>query len=46
MKTRKNISSETARKSFFNSESAGATIVAAVLLLSIIFTVLAVVRIF
>lgn len=45
MKTRKNISSETARKSFFNSESAGATIVAAVLLLSIIFTVLAVVRI-
>ncbi len=45
MKTRKNISSEKVRKSFFNSESAGATIVAAVLLLSIIFTVLAVVRI-
>jgi hypothetical protein len=45
MKTRKNISREKARKSFFNSESAGATIVAAVLLLSIIFTVLAVVRI-
>lgn len=45
MKTRKNISREKAGKSFFNSESAGATVVAAVLLLSIIFTVLAVVRI-
>lgn len=45
MKTRKNGSREKARKSLFNSESAGATVVAAVLLLSIIFTVLAVVRI-
>jgi len=44
MKTRKNISREKARKSLFDSESAGATVVAAILLLSIIFTVLAVVR--
>ena len=44
MKTRKNKSREKARKSLFNSESAGATVIAAILLLSIIFTVLAVVR--
>ena len=44
MKTRKNKSREKARKSLFNSESAGATVIAAVLLLSIIFTVLTVVR--
>lgn len=44
MKTRKNRSREKARKGLFNSESAGATVVAAILLLSIIFTVLAVVR--
>ncbi|AAM03674.1 TPA: hypothetical protein HA338_11460 [Methanosarcina acetivorans] len=45
MKTRKNRIREKARKNLFNSESAGATVVAAVLLLSIIFTVLAVVRV-
>lgn len=45
MKTRKNKSRKKAGKSLFNSESAGATVIAAVLLLSIIFTVLAVVRI-
>ena len=44
MKTRTNKSREKARKSLFNSESAGATVIAAILLLSIIFTVLAVVR--
>lgn len=44
MKTGTNISREKARKSLFNSESAGATVIAAVLLLSIIFTVLVVVR--
>ena len=44
MKTRKNKSREKARKSLFNSESAGATVIAAILLLSIIFTVLTVVR--
>ncbi|AKB34801.1 hypothetical protein MSSAC_0211 [Methanosarcina siciliae C2J] len=45
MTTRKNKSRKKARKSLFNSESAVATVIAAVLLLSIIFTVLAVVRI-
>ncbi|MDD4248529.1 MAG: hypothetical protein PHT13_05340 [Methanosarcina sp.] len=44
MKTRKNKSREKARKSLFNSESAGATVIAAILLMSIIFTVLTVVR--
>ena len=44
MKTEKNIGREKARKSLFNSESAGATAVAAVLLLSIIFTALIIVR--
>jgi hypothetical protein len=45
MKTRENKSREKAKKGLFNSEFAGATVIAAVLLLCIIFGVLAVVRI-
>ncbi|WP_292373849.1 DUF7289 family protein [Methanosarcina sp. UBA411] len=45
MKTRKNISKEKAGKSFFNSESGVATVIAAVLLLSIIFAVLVMIRV-
>ncbi|HWR24756.1 MAG TPA: hypothetical protein VN278_00850 [Methanosarcina sp.] len=45
MKPRKNISKEKAKKSLFNSESAAATVIAAVLLLAMIFSVLAVVRV-
>ena len=45
MKTRKNRNRGKTRKSLFNSESAGATVIAAVLLLCIIFSALAVVRI-
>ena len=45
MKTRKDGSKETDTKTLFKSESAAATVIAAVLLLSIIFTIFAVVRI-
>ncbi len=45
MKTRENRIREKARKSLFSSESAGATVIAAVLLLCIIFSVFAVIRI-
>ncbi len=45
MKTRKDGSKENDTKNLFNSESAAATVIAAVLLLSIIFTIFAVVRI-
>lgn len=45
MKTRESRIKEKARKSLFSSESAGATVIAAVLLLCIIFSVFAVIRI-
>lgn len=45
MKTRENRNRKKARKSLFNSESAGATVIAAILLLCLIFSVLAVIRI-
>ena len=45
MRIRKSKSGEKVTKSLFNSESAAATVIAAVLLLSIIFTIFAVVRI-
>ena len=44
MKTRKNRSREKAGKSLFNSESGAATVISAVLLLSIIFAALVVIR--
>ena len=45
MKTRKDGSKENDTKTLFKSESAAATVIAAVLLLSIIFTIFAIVRI-
>jgi hypothetical protein len=45
MKPIKNVSKEKAKKSLFNSEAAGATVIAAVLLLAMIFTLLAVIKV-
>jgi len=45
MKIRESRNKEKARKDLFSSESAASTVIAAVLLLSIIFTIFAVVRI-
>jgi hypothetical protein len=45
MKSRKHVSKEKAKKSLFNSEAAGATVIAAVLLLAMIFTVIAVIKV-